>query len=63
MLTTPIIAILTFLGGIICALVALVYKILSTRIDNITITHNDLAVNLSAIRTDIKWIKYKLNKV
>ena len=58
----PLITIFVFLGGVICALIAIIYKILSTRIDNVTKTHNDLAVNLSAIRTDIKWIKYKLNK-
>ena len=57
------IAILTLLSGIICALVAVIYKILSNRIDNITKVHNDLAVNLSAIRTDIKWIKHKLDKI
>lgn len=61
--TSSFIAMLTLLGGIICALVAVIYKILSTRIDNITKVHNDLAVNLSSIKTDIRWIKDRLNKL
>lgn len=52
-----------FMGGIVLALVAVIYKILAERINNITKTHNDLAVNLSSIKTDIKWIKQKLNQV
>lgn len=55
--------IFVFMGGIVLALVAVIYKILAERINNITKTHNDLAVNLSSIKTDIKWIKQKLNQV
>ena len=55
--------IFVFMSGIVLALVAVIYKILAERINNITKTHNDLAVNLSSIKTDIKWIKQKLNNV
>ena len=55
--------IFVFMSGIVLALVAVIYKILAERINNITKTHNDLAVNLSSIKTDIKWIKQKLNQV
>lgn len=59
----PLITIFVFLGGVILALIAVIYKILTERINNITQTHNDLAVNLSGIRTDICWIKKKLEKI
>lgn len=63
MSTIPFITIFLFLGGIVIALIGVIYNILASRIKEITMTHNDLAVNLSSIRTDIKWIKQKLNKV
>ncbi|MCK5062112.1 hypothetical protein KAR28_06230 [Candidatus Parcubacteria bacterium] len=55
--------IFVFMGGVILALVAMIYNVLAERIKNITKTHNDLAVNLSSIKTDIKWIKKKLYEV
>jgi len=58
-----VITIILFLCGAIGALVFMVYKILAVRIESITKTHNDLAVNLSSIKTDIRWIKDKLNKL
>ena len=58
-----VLIIIVLMSGIICGLVAIIYKILSSRIENITITHNELAINLSSIKTDLRWIKQKLEKI
>ena len=60
---SSVITISVFVGGVILALIAVIYNTLTKRINDITLTHNDLSVNLSSIRTDIKWIKHKLDKI
>lgn len=55
-----VVTICIFMIGIICSLVGLIYKILADRISIVTVLHSDINVDISAIKTDLKWIKQKL---
>ena len=60
---THLLTILAISGGIITALIGTIYKILNDRINSVDVISNDLLVDISAIKTDLKWIKGKLEKL
>lgn len=62
MVETLIVTIIVFMASIICALVAIIYKILTRRINDVDGSYDRLIVTVAQIKNDIKWIKNKLLK-
>lgn len=61
MSTANVLMIISSMGAVICALIGVIYNILSRRIDVVSAIHNDLQVDISEIKTNISWIKKKLD--
>lgn len=63
-----VVTIMVVMGGIICSLIGIIYKLLSDRIkanlNKIVVVdkaYNIISISISSIKTDINWIKKKLD--
>ena len=58
---SSVLVIIGIFVAIIGALVSILYKILSQRIDKIDVVYGNVRVDISSIKTDMAWIKKKIN--